>query len=366
VEGGTGRNRLIWAALAAACVLLVAACGGGHASQRHVRRPSSSLCVLVSLPLQGPKEAVAQQIATGVLLGLREAEGRAGGFHVSLCGGRVFNDANAGGWSAAQVAKRTGVATQNPEMIAYIGDLDSGASAVASALLTAAGIPQVALSPYLAPPTSPVTTPPTTRGTVEATAVHLVGTSHEQAAAAVAAMRDRGCRHLTVIGRRGDAGSLARDVRASATSGGLSLAKAAVGCVFDAETEAPAAPFTPGTTVFGNTLVCGPSWEQVVASSEPEPGVTRLCIAPAHSNPNALPEGYGVVAIKLVLAAIRSLGSDGDNRAAMVRALFAAKLPSSLIGPVSFDREGALQITGYGLYDLASTGVLGYLLGLPA
>jgi len=65
---------------------------------------------------------------------------------------------------------------------------------------------------------------------------------------------------------------------------------------------------------------------------------------------------YGYEAMKLGLDTIASLGSKGNNRAAVVAALFAIKDRNSVLGTYGFNANGDTTLKSYGLYKVGANG----------
>ncbi len=65
---------------------------------------------------------------------------------------------------------------------------------------------------------------------------------------------------------------------------------------------------------------------------------------------------YGYEAMKLGLDTIAKLGSQGNNKAAVLKALFATKSRSSVLGTYGFDKNGDTTLKSYGLYKVGPTG----------
>ena len=78
----------------------------------------------------------------GARLALAEARGHVGEYRIAL---KVLDDATVarGGWDPGQTTINAKVAVLDPTTIAYLGELNSGASAVSIPPLNRAGIPQV-------------------------------------------------------------------------------------------------------------------------------------------------------------------------------------------------------------------------------
>jgi branched-chain amino acid transport system substrate-binding protein len=70
---------------------------------------------------------------------------------------------------------------------------------------------------------------------------------------------------------------------------------------------------------------------------------------PGSPDPYAI---YGYEAMKLVLDTISKLGPQGNNKAAVLRALTATKNRNSVLGAYSFDKNGDTTLKAYGLYKV--------------
>jgi branched-chain amino acid transport system substrate-binding protein len=133
------------ALLAVACTLaVVAASGCGDEQSRSGRVPGDTLTIFSSLPLQGPHADQAQSIVNAQKLALRETGGRAGDFKINFASA---DDATAGGdrvgWDPDKTAENARKAVENTRTIAYIGDFDSGATAISLPITNEAGFVQV-------------------------------------------------------------------------------------------------------------------------------------------------------------------------------------------------------------------------------
>ena len=65
---------------------------------------------------------------------------------------------------------------------------------------------------------------------------------------------------------------------------------------------------------------------------------------------------YGYEAMKLGLDTIKSLGAKGNDKAAILAALFAIKARPSVLGTYGFDKNGDTTLKSYGLYKVGSDG----------
>ena len=133
---------------ALALVPALAGCGGVSNSTA-AENVGSQLTIYSSLPLQGPEGSISQQIVGGEKLALSDAQGHVGRFTVSYTS---LDDSSptTGEWDPGVTASNAKAAAQDPTTIAYLGDFNSGATAVSLPLTNAAGILQVSpASPYV-------------------------------------------------------------------------------------------------------------------------------------------------------------------------------------------------------------------------
>jgi branched-chain amino acid transport system substrate-binding protein len=94
-----------------------------------------------SFPLQGPDASGAGDFLNGARLALAQRKDQAGTTPVTL---QVHDDASNGRWNADVVAANAHKAVADPSVVAYLGDYNSGAVAVAMPILNQAGMAQMA------------------------------------------------------------------------------------------------------------------------------------------------------------------------------------------------------------------------------
>ncbi|HEY5285641.1 MAG TPA: branched-chain amino acid ABC transporter substrate-binding protein [Solirubrobacteraceae bacterium] len=144
------RARWAGTGVLAALALLPALSGcGGVGSSTAAENVGSQLTIYSSLPLQGPEGSISQQIVGGEKLALSDEQGHVGRFTVNYVS---LDDSShtTGEWDPGVTASNAKAAAQDPTTIAYLGDFNSGASAVSLPLTNAAGILQVSpASPYI-------------------------------------------------------------------------------------------------------------------------------------------------------------------------------------------------------------------------
>jgi branched-chain amino acid transport system substrate-binding protein len=184
-----------------------------------------SVTVYSSLPLSGPLAPVSEDVVKAEKLALEEADGRAGLFNVSYVS-LDSADPESGQWDPGRVAANARKAVQDRQTIAYLGELESGASAISLPILNEGGILQV--SPR---DTFGGLTEPGARGEPEKyypsgrqTFARVVPADDRQATALVDLMRSGGVRRLVIADDRQLAGTSMGDrVGRLATEAGIEV-----------------------------------------------------------------------------------------------------------------------------------------------
>ena len=108
---------------------LLAGCGGGGGNERAEPVHRDTLVVYSSLPLSGGSQIVGDAVAAGERLALSDAGGRVSSYHVKL----VELDSaepDERDWDPDRVAENASRAAGDPAAIAYLGELELGATAV--------------------------------------------------------------------------------------------------------------------------------------------------------------------------------------------------------------------------------------------
>jgi branched-chain amino acid transport system substrate-binding protein len=119
--------------LAGAAALALAS-GCGSSAPQTTLVASDDLVIYSALPQHGPQAPRAADVLDGERLALLLADGKAGDFHVEL---RPLDDSDPKadpeeqGWKPDTTLKAAKTAVGDPDTIAYIGDFDNGATALA-------------------------------------------------------------------------------------------------------------------------------------------------------------------------------------------------------------------------------------------
>jgi branched-chain amino acid transport system substrate-binding protein len=104
-----------------------AGCGGDEPEP--AGETAGSVTVYSSLPLQGAFRDLARDLSDGARLALDESGRKAGRFSVKYVS-LDDSTAQAGSWDPAQTAANARKAVQDESAVAYLGDYNSGASAI--------------------------------------------------------------------------------------------------------------------------------------------------------------------------------------------------------------------------------------------
>jgi branched-chain amino acid transport system substrate-binding protein len=409
--------------LVAGTVLGIGACGSSSSSSSGGSSSSSggsssggkTVDIYSSLPLQGSSSAQTQPMVNGIKLALSEAGGKAGQWTVNY---QSLDDstAAAGKWDPGQTAANARKAASDSKAVYYIGEFNSGASEVSIPLLNTAGIPQVSpantyvgLTTNL--PGSAPGEPQKYYPTGKRTYLRIVPIDSIQAAADLIAMKQAGCTKVAVANDKEAYGAgLAtllglekgfygvtitsntgidptapnfRSYAATAKGQGADcfffagiVSNGAVQIVKDVHAALPTAK------IFGGDGVCtgsftgakqggvpadiAPLIECTVATQDlvAYPGGKTFLAAYKAKYGSADPDPYaiyGYEVMKLGLNTIASLGSKGNDKSAVLSALFAIKSRNSVLGSYGFDKNGDTTLKSYGLYKVGADGTPSFL-----
>ena len=387
---------LVALALAGGAVLAASGCGAvsGAASS-----PGNQLTVYSSLPLQGPTASSSQQIVDGEKLALSDARGHVGPFTVNYVS---LDDSSpsSGLWEPAATASNAKTAADDPSTIAYLGEYSSAATAVSLPLINAAGILQISPSSPYGGLTSSVDAgqdePERFYPTGKRNFARLTPGDEKQALAQVELMHGLRVRKLyvlddedpflttlaqMVVADAQNAGievighdSLDMNATTSFSSEATKIAESGAEAVFFA-----GEPSKGAVSLFGELHNAGPSLWLLGPSALAEASFTQqldnraasktlltTSVLPVSSYPAAArrvlvayrkrfggtPEAYvlfGFEAMSATLQAIRRAGVRGNNRQAVVDALFAQGPRDSVIGRYAIEPDGETTLASFGV-----------------
>jgi ABC-type branched-subunit amino acid transport system substrate-binding protein len=132
--------RAAWATCA--CALLLAGCLGGGADEEPRPIKGDTATIYSSVPRHGVSASTAKLVVDGERRALAERGGRAGGLRIRLKQ-LPATDNRDEPWDPGLVAANAQRAADDPTAIAYIGELDYGATAVSLPITNDAGLLQV-------------------------------------------------------------------------------------------------------------------------------------------------------------------------------------------------------------------------------
>ena len=397
------RSKAAAGCLIAALSVGLAACGSDSSSSDS---GGGTVDVYSSLPLQGASKAQTGALQQGIALAFDKAGNKAGDTTIKYTS-LDDSTAQAGNWDPAQVAANARKAAQDKNAVAYIGEFNSGASAISIPILNQAGLGMV--SPANTYPGLTTSEPGTEPGepekyypTGKRNYTRIVPRDKIQAAALVQQFQDDGCKSLAIANDKETYGAgLARIVVLDANKVNLKnsntgiqkdspnyrsyaagLKSAGVDCfLFSGVTANGAvqinkdvAAALPNAKLYGPDGTCesgftNPKSKGIPASLAPRFKCTVATLAikdtpggaqflkdfqakynVSNPDPYAI---YGYAAGQLVLDTIKA---GGTTKSDFVTKLFETKDIESVLGTYSIDANGDTSLTDYGLYKVGPDG----------
>jgi branched-chain amino acid transport system substrate-binding protein len=401
--------------LIAGAMLVLSACGGSSASSSaagNASGRSNTIDIYSSLPMQGASRAQMVPLVNGIKLALAQAHDKAGGFKVNY---QVLDDSthHAGQWDPSQTAANAREAAEDPKAVYYIGEFNSGASEVSIPILNRAGIPQVSpANTYVGLTTNDVGTAPGEPQryypTGQRTYLRIVPPETIQAAAGLITMKHDRCTKVAVANdKQVDGAGLASQLEQQKGGYGMNIVSNTgidttapnfssyaqaikshgADCFYFAGTASSGAvqitkdvsAAIPHLKMYGGDGICTASYTNAKMGGIPSSIAQHVqCTAPTQ-NLTAYPGGrdflaaykaryhvaspdpyaiYGYEAMQLGLQTIAKLGAKGNDRSAVLPALFAIRARHSALGTYGFDSNGDTTLKAYGLYKVGADGKL--------
>ena len=379
--------------------------GGGGAGGK---ASGSTLTVYSSLPRQGASRGQALAIEDGAKLALKQAGGKVGKFRIKYV---PLDDstAAAGKWDAGPTSANARKASQDKTTIAYLGEYNSGASAISMPILNEGGIPQVspantAVGLTKEEPGTEPGEPDKYYPTGKRHYLRVVPRDTIQGAAIASLAQDEDCQSLYIVNDKEVYGAgLARNIENAAKELGLrvlgndgfdpkaanyrSLASRIASrnpdCIADSQVVETNGVQVAKDLAAGNpdAKLFGPDGLAISSFADPKEGgipakdAPRWILTVATLSPeNYPPEGqkffddfkreynvkkdpdpyaiYGFESMSLVLDAIKRAGDKGNDRNAVLSQLLNTKNRKSVLGTYSIDSTGDSSITDYGAYKI--------------
>jgi branched-chain amino acid transport system substrate-binding protein len=401
------------------CVLIIsafvlAACGddeeetaggGGGTTQADGGGASGNCNVYSSLPLQGASSDQTRAMVQGIELALEQAGGKAGNVTVNY-DSLDDSTAQAGTWTPEATSANARKVAQDDKACAYIGEFNSGASAISMPILNEGGVPQVspantAVGLTTDEPGADKGEPEKYYPTGDRHYLRIVPKDTIQGAALATVMKEDGCTSVAMANDKEVYGAgLARNIENSLGELGVELAfnegidpkasnfrslaarakSAGADCfVFSGITANGAvqiykdfAAALPEAKLYGPDGVAESGFADPDEGGIPASVGERVKVSVATLDPESYPpEGqeffqqfeqkfgeknpdpyaiYGYEAMRLTLDAIERAGS--TEKADVLKAFFDTKDRQSVLGTYSIDENGDTTLTDYGIYQI--------------
>ncbi len=394
----------LWSVLILALGAGFAACGDEEGDDTGTTGDGGggTLTIYSSLPLQGDSRPQSEDVVNGMKLALEQKGGKAGDVTIKYVS---LDDATAstGKWEPGQVSSNARKAVGDETAIAYLGEFNSGASAVSIPIVNEAGILQVSPSNTYVGLTraegAEKGEPDKYYPTGERTFGRVVPADHIQAAAQVSYMKEQGCTNVYILNDKEVYGKgLADQVEKIAGEQGLEVlgndgidTKAAnfralaskVGganadCFFfggitqnkGVQVFKDVAAAAKDIKMFGPDGVAESAFTEKLGGIEKNVFITNPTLDPKFYPPAAQkffeefeskygkkPEPYAIYGFEAMSVALEAIEAAGDaaaatpeGRKAVVDAFFATKGRSGLLGTYDIDENGDTTLTDYGSY----------------
>jgi branched-chain amino acid transport system substrate-binding protein len=385
-----------------ALALGVSACGGSNDDKSSTSSGGgsggrTSLTIYSSLPLQGDSRPQSTDVVNGEKLALEEAGGKVGKFTIKYVS---LDDATAaaGKWDPGQTSADGRKAAQDASTIAYLGEFNSGASAISIPILNEANVLQISPSnTYVGLTRSEGADkgePDKYYPSGKRTFGRVVPADHIQAAAQVTYQKDQGCKKTYILNDKEVYGKgIAVQVQNIGKAQGLAIAgndgidtKAAnfrslatkikssgADCMFfggitqnkGVQVFKDVAAANPTMKLFGPDGVAESAFSTKLGSAvEKNTYITNPTLDPKLYPPAAQdffkkfkakfgndPQPYaiyGYEAMKVALLAIQNAGDKGNDKQAVIDAFFKIKDRDSVLGKYSIDENGDTTLSDYG------------------
>ncbi len=363
--------------------------------------------VYSSLPLQGASRPQTTAMVEGIKLALEEKNGKAGQTTVKYTS-LDDSTAQAGTWTPEATQANAQKVAGDDSAVAYIGEFNSGASAVSIPILNEVPIAQISPANTAVGLTSDE--PGADKGepdkyypTGERHYLRIVPKDTIQGAALATIMKKDGCTNVYILNDKEVYGAgLAKNIESSAGEQGLEVSgnegidpkapnfrsqastikTAGADCfVFSGITANGAVQLykdvsaaVPDAKLYGPDGVAESGFADPKEGGIPADVANKVKVTVATLSPDEYPADgqkffddfeakygeanpdpyaiYGYEAMKLVLDTCQQLQAECTDKQAMIDALFATKGRQSVLGTYDIDENGDTTLTDYGVYTI--------------
>jgi branched-chain amino acid transport system substrate-binding protein len=364
-----------------------------------------TVTVYSSLPLQGAQRPQTTDMVKGIELALEQAGNKAGDVTVQY---ESLDDstAQAGAWTPEATTSNARKAAQDESTAAYIGEFNSGASAVSIPILNEAGVPQIspantAVGLTSDEPGADAGEPDKYYPTGQRTYLRIVPKDTIQGAALATVMKEDGCTTVFMTNDKEVYGAgLAKNIQSAADAQGLEIvaneaidknapnyrslaagaADAGADCfIYSGITANNAVQLykdieaaIPDAKLYGPDGVAEAGFVDPAEGGIPANVASKVTLTVATLSPDEYPPDgqeffdafrtkydepnpnpyaiYGYEAMRLALDAIERSGT-GD-KSDVLAALFDTTDRESVLGTYSIDDNGDTTLSDYGVYKV--------------
>jgi branched-chain amino acid transport system substrate-binding protein len=376
--------------------------GGGESAEG-----GGTVNVYSSLPLQGASRPQTTAMVEGIRLALQQNNGKAGDLTVKYTS-LDDSTAQAGTWTPEATAANARRVAQDDAAVAYIGEFNSGASAISIPLLNEVPIAQIspantAVGLTSDEPGADEGEPDKYYPSGERHYLRIVPKDTIQGAALATLMSEDGCGNAYILNDKEVYGAgLSRNIESAAEAVGLEVlanegidpkapnfrsqaatmkSEGAECFVFSGITANGAvqlykdvAAALPDAQLYGPDGVAESGFSDPAEGGIPADVASRVKVTVATLSPDEYPPDgqkffsdfeaeygeanpdpyaiYGYEAMRLVLDTCEQLGADCTDKQAMIDALFQTKGRESVLGTYDIDENGDTTLTDYGVYSI--------------
>jgi branched-chain amino acid transport system substrate-binding protein len=386
--------RAALACIAAVAALALVACGDPATGDKPAKSGAKTLTIYSSLPLHGPDAARSRDMVNAIKLALAEGHGKIGELRITYVP-LDSSTAKEGNWTRDRVLDNARTAVRDQNTIAYIGEVNSAATALALPLVNEGHIlqitPTATYDGLTRPGGSRKGEPDRFYPSGKRTLGRMVAPDHVQASALLDYMQLEGVKRLRILhddglfggglveqidemaerrgievvgsdrvdAHKGDLSGKARDVASSGADAFLFAGETDAGAPRMFNAVAAADPdmllFAPGAAAagaFASELSGTAARQMRVTTSALPPSLLPASARTfrkrfrAEFGGEPAPEAlFAYEAAKVVLSSIQKAGKRGNDRTAVVRAFFTTRDRDSVLGRYSIDRYGDSSLT---------------------
>jgi branched-chain amino acid transport system substrate-binding protein len=406
-------SRAMSGCVMAGLVVTLAACGSSSSSSSTSGTSSggaNTIDIYSSLPLKGAVNAQSIPALNGEKLALAQVHNKVGQFTVNFISLDDSTATSPTNYDLNQCAADARKAATDPKAVYYVGEFNSGCTEVVLPILNQSGVPEMSpANTYVGlttnDPGSAPGEPQKYYPTGKRNYLRIVPRDSVQGVAGLVAMKQFGCKRIAVANDKTPYGAgLATQIQLNHTHFGLtltgntaldptapnyrayasSLKAQGVDCVYTAfnppgevELVKDVNSALPTAKIFGGDGICSGGETNPAKGGFPKSIAPLFHCTVATQAITALPGGraflkaykatygvsspdpyaiYGYEAMKVGLDTIAKLGPKGNDKAAVLAALFAIKNRHGAIGTFGFDANGDTTIKAYGLYKVGPDG----------